>query len=77
MDDVQQFTSRLSSDPEFANRIKGAMTAREITLIAKSEGMTLTDADIAKAIAQGSSELTDEELQSVSVGTPMAAALIK
>jgi hypothetical protein len=53
------------------------MTAQEVVLVAKAEGMTLTDADIAKAIAQGAPELTDEELQSVSVGTPMALALIK
>ncbi len=77
MDDVEQFRSRLSSDPQFADRIKRCMTAQEVVLVAKAEGMTLTDAVIAKAIAQGAPELTDEELQSVSVGTPMALALIK
>ena len=39
-------------------------------------GINLSNADLARAVAAGSNELSDEELESVSSGTPLAALLI-
>ncbi len=77
MSSVSDFRAKLSSDKAFAAKVKGCLTAREIIAVAAGAGLQLTDADIAKTLARSSSELTDAELESVSVGTPMAAALIK
>ncbi|MDX0451735.1 Nif11-like leader peptide family natural product precursor, partial [Sinorhizobium medicae] len=44
---------------------------------AKDAGIDLSHNDLAKAIAAGSPNLTDEDLESVSSGTIMAAALVK
>jgi len=37
----------------------------------------LGHAEVAKSLVQSNSNLSDEELESVSSGTPMAAALVK
>ena len=77
MSAVNEFSSKLSSDHAFAKKIKSSKTSAEIIAAAKEAGITLSDHDIAKTIAKNSHELTDAELESVTVGTPMAAALIK
>ncbi len=77
MSSVDDFRAKLSSDSAFASKVKSSLTSGEIIAAAALAGIKLTDSDLAKALAQGSSELSDAELESVSVGTPMAAALIK
>lgn len=77
MSSIQQFRTKLESDPEFVKKIKGCANASEIIAAAKAEGISLSEEDLAKALVNSNTDLTDEELESVSVGTPMAAALIK
>lgn len=77
MSSAQQFRAKLESDPAFVNTIKGCANSGQIIAAAKAQGISLTDADLAKALVQSDGELSDAELESVSVGTPMAAALIK
>jgi len=72
-----QFRSKLESDPEFVKKIKGCADAGAIIKVAKTHGIELGHADVAKALVQSDNNLSDEELESVSSGTPMAAALIK
>jgi predicted ribosomally synthesized peptide with nif11-like leader len=74
---VADFQAKLASDPSFADKVKGCKSAEEIIEVAKNEGITLSSADLAKALAASSFELSDEELESVSSGTVMAAALVK
>ncbi len=77
MSTVNEFASKLSSDNAFATKIKNSKTSADIVAVAKEAGINLTDSDIAKTIAKNSPDLSDAELESVTVGTPMAAALIK
>jgi predicted ribosomally synthesized peptide with nif11-like leader len=77
MSAIDEFTEKLTSDQAFADKIKSSMTSTEIIAAAKGAGIDLSDADIAQTLANNSSNLSDEELESVTVGTPMAAALIK
>ncbi len=71
------FVAKLSSDKAFADKVKACDSADRIIAVAKSNGITLTNADLAKALAATSADLTDEELEGVSSGTVMALALIK
>lgn len=77
MSGMDEFTAKLSSDPEFAAKIKGSATSADIVVTAKAAGIDVTDADIARTLAKHSASMSDEELESVTSGTPMAAALIK
>ncbi|MCF7697352.1 MULTISPECIES: Nif11-like leader peptide family RiPP precursor [Mycetohabitans] len=77
MSSIQQFRTKLESDPEFVKKIKNCANSSEIISVAQAEGISLSEADLAKALVNSNTDLTDEELESVSVGTPMAAALIK
>lgn len=77
MNAQSQFRSKLESDPEFVNKIKGCDDAGGIIKVAQAHGIELGHADVAKALVQSDNDLSDEELESVSSGTPMAAALIK
>lgn len=77
MSAIDDFRTKLSSDPAFAERVKGCHTAGEILAVAELEGIKLDSTDLAKALQMSSNELTDDELESVSSGTPLAAMLIK
>ena len=77
MSPSQKFRDKLESDPVFVKTIKGCANSAEIIKAAKAQGIDLSDADLAQALVKSDVELSDEELESVSVGTPMAAALIK
>ena len=72
-----QFRSKLESDPEFVKKVKACTDSAGIIKVAKANGIDLGHADVAKALVQSNNNLSDEELESVSSGTPMAAALIK
>ncbi|PLU62007.1 hypothetical protein BMJ24_06295 [Sinorhizobium medicae] len=61
--------------PNFFKSAKVTLCA--IVNAAKDAGIDLSHNDLAKAIAAGSPNLTDEDLESVSSGTIMAAALVK
>jgi predicted ribosomally synthesized peptide with nif11-like leader len=74
---IDDFRNKLSSDQAFAERVKGCHTAGEILAVAELEGIKLDTTDLAKAVQMGSNELSDDELESVSSGTPLAALLIK
>jgi predicted ribosomally synthesized peptide with nif11-like leader len=77
MSAVDDFTAKLNSDPAFAQKIKSSKTSAEIIATAQAAGIALSDADIAHTLHNNCSSLTDAELESVTVGTPLAAALIK
>ena len=77
MSALDDFREKLSSDPEFAERVKNSHTAGEILAVAELAGINLDNSELAKAVSLGSNELSDEELESVSSGTPLAAVLIK
>jgi predicted ribosomally synthesized peptide with nif11-like leader len=77
MSAVDDFRSKLASDSKFADAVKGCKTADEITKVALGAGITLSHADLARALAAQSAELSDADLESVSSGTVMAAALVK
>ena len=75
---LTEFQAKLASDQAFADQVKKCNNAEEIIAVAKDTGIELSNTDIAIALASsGPVELTDEELESVSSGTVMAAALIK
>lgn len=77
MSSVEAFRSKLASDPDFAAKIKASSSAEDIVSVAKGAGIDLSHADLARTMAAASHDLTDEDLESVSSGTVMAAALIK
>jgi predicted ribosomally synthesized peptide with nif11-like leader len=77
MSAIQEFTNKLNSDHAFAQQIKSSKTSAEIIAAAKHAGIHLSDKDIAHTLAKNSAHLSAAELESVTVGTPMAAALIK
>jgi predicted ribosomally synthesized peptide with nif11-like leader len=75
---ITDLQAKMASDPAFANKIKGCKNAEEIIAVAKDAGITLSNADIATSVASSDPfELSDEELESVSSGTVLAALLVK
>ncbi|WP_234838534.1 Nif11-like leader peptide family natural product precursor [Sinorhizobium medicae] len=77
MSSIDDFRSKLATDSAFAAAVKACSTPDAIVNAAKDAGIDLSHNDLAKAIAAGSPNLTDEDLESVSSGTIMAAALVK
>ncbi|MBP2470696.1 putative ribosomally synthesized peptide with nif11-like leader [Sinorhizobium meliloti] len=77
MGSIDDFRSKLATDSAFAAAVKACSTPDAIVNAAKDAGIDLSHNDLAKAIAAGSPNLTDEDLESVSSGTIMAAALVK
>lgn len=77
MSGAEQFRAKLESDPAFVQKVKGCADAAGVIQVAQGAGIQLTPAELAQSITGSPGELSDQELESVSVGTPMAAALIK
>ena len=77
MSAVDAFRSKLASDSGFASKVKACKDEHEIVAVAKEAGINLSHRDLARAIAASSHELTDADLEHISSGTVMAAALIK
>jgi predicted ribosomally synthesized peptide with nif11-like leader len=77
MSGMDEFTAKLSSDADFAAKIKSSATSSDIVATAKAAGIDVCHHDIARTLATHSASMSDEELESVTSGTPMAAALIK
>ncbi|MBY5579040.1 Nif11-like leader peptide family natural product precursor [Rhizobium leguminosarum] len=77
MSSVDDFRSKLATDSNFAAAVKACSTPDAIVNVAKGAGIDLSHNELAKTIAGGSPNLTDEDLESVSTGTIMAAALVK
>jgi predicted ribosomally synthesized peptide with nif11-like leader len=75
---ITDLQAKMTSDPAFANKIKSCKSPEEIIAVAKDVGITVSNADIAKSVASSDSfELADDELESVSSGTVLAALLVK
>lgn len=72
---VHEIVGRMSMEPDFAAKVKGAKTTDETIAIAKDAGVHLTAADIDQVKAEHGDSVSDEELESVTSGTPMAITL--
>jgi predicted ribosomally synthesized peptide with nif11-like leader len=74
---TEAFLDKLKADPAFAKAVKSCTTATEIIVLAAQNGIALSATDLVKTMTATSTQLTEEELSSVTTDTVMALALIK
>ena len=69
MSALDDFIAKLGSDADFASVIKACKSHEAVMSAAKGAGISLTEADVTRALASQMSDLSDEELESVTSGT--------
>ena len=62
MSALDDFIAKLGSDADFASVIKACKSHEAVMSAAKGAGISLTEADVTRALARQMSDLSDEEL---------------
>lgn len=66
---VEAFSEFLNANPDTASKVAACSTFDEVAAIAKSNGFTVTGAELTKHAAKATSELTDDQLEAVAGGS--------
>lgn len=69
-DQITAFVAAMNEDDEFKTQAHAAASAQEVIALAATRGITLTEADLTAAAADGA-DLSDADLENASGGTYM------
>ena len=74
---LKAFLDALQGDTLLQERLKAAADVDAVVALAKEAGFAISKAEVLKAQAQQTTELSDEELEEVAGGAPLPCHLVQ